>query len=63
MNKYNVGDVVKFTKENGSYVNIKNYGTIKQIEKRGYIILCYDLNSNQGQSLYFYEDEIIERMV
>lgn len=58
MKKYSVGDVVEFSKGNGSYVGIKNYGKIEEITPKGYIVICYDVENDSIEHLYFHEDEI-----
>lgn len=54
--KYNVGDVVKFTK---NYDDIMNYGTIVKVGQNGYYIDCpWQFEDGVADSLYFYESEI-----
>lgn len=57
--KYNVGDVVKFNKNKGSYEGIMNYGTIVEVGQKGYYIDCpWQFEDGIADSLYFFESEI-----
>lgn len=56
--KYKIGDVVKFNKDNGGYIAIKDYGTIEEILKCGYTVLCHSLEEDIEEHLYFTDNNI-----